>query len=33
MTAATARRLFSTLRSALNAAVRERLIPDNPAGT
>jgi hypothetical protein len=26
MTAATARRLFSTLRSALNAAVRERLI-------
>jgi integrase len=31
MTAATARRLFSTLRSALNAAVRERLIPDNPA--
>jgi integrase len=31
MTAATARRLFLTLRSALNAAVRERLIPDNPA--
>jgi integrase len=31
MTAATARRLFSTLRSALNAAVRERLIADNPA--
>ena len=31
MTPATARRLFSTLRSALNAAVRERLIPDNPA--
>ena len=31
MTAATARRLFSTLRSALNAAVQERLIPDNPA--
>jgi integrase len=31
MTAATARRLFSTLRSALNAAVRERLIRDNPA--
>jgi hypothetical protein len=31
MTAATARRLFSTLRSALSAAVRERLIPDNPA--
>ena len=31
MTAATARRLFSTLRSALNAAVRERLIWDNPA--
>jgi integrase len=30
MTAATARRLFSTLRSALNAAVRERLIRDNP---
>jgi len=30
MTPATARRLFSTLRSALNAAVRERLIPDNP---
>jgi len=25
------RRLFSTLRSALNAAVRERLIRDNPA--
>lgn len=31
MTAATARRLFSTLRSALSAAVRELLIPDNPA--
>lgn len=31
MTAATARRLFSTLRTALNAAVRERLIADNPA--
>jgi integrase len=31
MTAATARRLFSTLRTALNAAARERLIPDNPA--
>jgi hypothetical protein len=31
MTAATARRLFSTPRSALNAAVRERLIRDNPA--
>jgi integrase len=31
MSAATARRLFSTLRSALNAAARERLIPDNPA--
>jgi integrase len=31
MSAATARRLFSTLRSALNAAVRERLIRDNPA--
>jgi len=31
MTPATARRLFSTLRTALNAAVRERLIPDNPA--
>jgi integrase len=31
MTAATARRLFSTLRSALNAAVRERLTRDNPA--
>jgi integrase len=31
MTGATARRLFSTLRSALNAAVRERLIADNPA--
>jgi integrase len=31
MTVATARRLFSTLRSALNAAVRERLISDNPA--
>jgi integrase len=30
MTAATARRLVSTLRSALNAAVRERLIRDNP---
>src|SRR6202020_1692822 len=31
MTAATARCWFSTLRSALNAAVRERLIRDNPA--
>jgi integrase len=31
MTPATARRLFSTLRTALNAAVRERLVPDNPA--
>jgi integrase len=31
MTAATARRLLSTPRSALNAAVRERLIPDNPS--
>jgi hypothetical protein len=31
MTATTARRLFSTLRSALNAAVREQLIRDNPA--
>lgn len=31
MIPATARRLFSTLRTALNAAVRERLIPDNPA--
>ncbi|MGH3164918.1 MAG: tyrosine-type recombinase/integrase [Trebonia sp.] len=31
MTAATARRLLSTLRSGLNAAVRERLIPDNPS--
>src|SRR5205085_7979938 len=31
MTAATARRLFSTLRTALNAAARERLIPGNPA--
>ena len=31
MTAATARRLFSTLRSALGTAVRERLIRDNPA--
>jgi integrase len=31
MTPATARRLFSTLRTALNAAARERLIPDNPA--
>ena len=31
MTPATARRLFSTLRTALNAAVREGLIPDNPA--
>ncbi len=29
MTAATARRLFSTLRTALNVAARERLIPDN----
>jgi integrase len=31
MTPATARRLFSTLRTALNAAVRERLIAGNPA--
>ena len=31
MIPATARRLFSTLRTALNAAVRERLSPDNPA--
>jgi integrase len=31
MTTATARRVFSTLRSALNTAVRERLIGDNPA--
>jgi len=31
-TAATARRLFSTLRAALNAAGREKPIPDNPAG-
>jgi integrase len=31
MTAATARRVHATLRSALNAAVRERLIPDHPA--
>jgi integrase len=31
MIPATARRLFSTLRTALNAAARERLIPDNPA--
>jgi integrase len=31
ITPATARRLFSTLRTALNAAVRERLISDNPA--
>jgi site-specific recombinase XerD len=31
MTAATARRVFSTLRTALNAAVREGLIPRSPA--
>jgi integrase len=31
MTAATARRVHATLRSALNDAVRERLIPDHPA--
>jgi integrase len=31
MSAASARRVHSTLRSALNAAVRERLLPDNPA--
>jgi integrase len=31
MTEATARRVYCTVRSALNAAVRERLIPDNPA--
>jgi len=31
MSAATARRVHSTLRSALNAAVRERLLADNPA--
>lgn len=31
MSAATARRVHATLRSALNAAVRERLLPDNPA--
>jgi integrase len=31
MIPATARRVFSTLRTALNAAVREQLIPDNPA--
>jgi integrase len=31
MTPATARRLFSTLRTALNAAARERLIGDSPA--
>jgi integrase len=31
MIPATARRVFSTLRTALNAAARERLIPDNPA--
>jgi integrase len=31
MTPATARRVFSTLRTALNAAARERLIGDNPA--
>jgi site-specific recombinase XerD len=30
-TAATAHRVLATLRSALNAAVRERLITDNPA--
>jgi hypothetical protein len=31
MTPATARRLFSTLRTGLNAVARERLIPGNPA--
>src|SRR5437667_66853 len=31
MTAATARRLFSTLGTALNAAARERFIPGSPA--
>jgi len=31
MIPATARRLFSTQRTALNAPARERLIPDNPA--
>jgi len=31
MSAATARRVFSTLRTALNAAVREGLIPQSPA--
>ena len=31
MIPATARRVFSTLRTALNAAARERLIPDDPA--
>jgi integrase len=31
MIPATARRVFSTLRTALNAAAREGLIPDNPA--
>jgi integrase len=31
MSAATARRVHSTLRSALNAAVREQLLADNPA--
>ena len=31
MSTATARRVYSTLRSALNAAVRERLLADNPA--
>ena len=31
MSAATARRVFSTLRTALNAAVREGLIPGSPA--
>jgi len=31
LTTATVRRVHSTLRSALNAAVREKLIPDNPA--
>ena len=31
MNPATARRLFSTLRTALTAAVRERLLSDNPA--
>ena len=31
MTEATVRRVYCTLRSALNAAVRERLITDNPA--